>query len=118
MNKLITNKEGRQIKDEEKNLIISILELAKSNDRIVSIPEVVYDLEDGGIRTIKLTNNIERVYGKDILQVNFIDSDKTPVIITLTIDNKDDLFELEFWKVNFEKLNKYPKPNEIQIIQD
>lgn len=52
MNKLITNKEGRQIKDEEKNLIISILELAKSNDRIVSIPEVVYDLEDGGMRTI------------------------------------------------------------------
>ena len=107
----------RNIKEEEKVLITSILELAGSMDRISSIPEVVYDLDDGGMGTIKFTNDHKRVYGADILQVNYIDSDTTPVIIGLTIDNRGELFELDFWKVNFEKLLKYPKPDEIEIIR-
>ena len=114
----MTTTKSRNIKEQEKVLITSILELANSTERISSIPQVVYDFDDGGMGTIKLTNNPERIYGKDILQVNYIDSDTTPVIIVLTLDDKDELFELDFWKVNFEKLLRYPKPNEIEIIQD
>ena|SRR5690554_3309548 len=118
MGNCMTTTKGRNIKEEEKVLITSILELAGSTDKVSSIPEVVYDLDDGGMGTIKFTNNETRVYGEDILQVNYIDSDNTPVIIALTVDNRGDLFELDFWKVNFEKLLRYPKPNEIDKIQD
>lgn len=114
----MTTTKSRNIKEEEKVLITSILELANSTERISSIPEVVYDLDDGGMGTIKFTNNPERIYGKDILQVNYIDSDTTPVVIALTVDDKGELFELDFWKVNFEKLLSYPKPHEIKISQD
>lgn len=112
------NKNGRNIKEEEKILITSILELSGSMNKNWSIPEVVFDLDDGGMGTIKLTKNEKSIYGKDILQVNYIDFDKIPVIISLTVDKDGDLFELEFWKVNFEKLIRYPKPNEIEIIQN
>lgn len=118
MGNCMTTTKGRNIRVDEKVLITSILELAGSTDKVSSIPEVVYDLDDGGMGTIKFTNNIDRVYGKVILQVNYIDSDKTPVMITLTVDDKGDLFELDFWKVNFEKLLSYPKPHEIKFPQD
>lgn len=118
MDIFITTTKSRQIKKEEKVLITSILELAHSKNRIASIPEVVYDLKDGGMGTIKFTNNAERIYSSDILQVNYIDSDQTPVIITLTIDDRGDLFELDFWKVNFEKLLSFPKPEEIETTQE
>ncbi|MFY7861791.1 MAG: DUF6984 family protein [Chitinophagales bacterium] len=114
----MTTRNSRNIKDEEKILITSILELANSVERITSIPEVVYDLDDGGMGSIKFTNNPAKVYGKDLLQVSYFDSETTPVIITLTVDKNDDLFELEFWKVNFEKLLRYPKANDIEIIAD
>ena len=115
MGNCMTTTEGRNIKAEEKILITSILELAGSTDRIASIPEVVYDSNDGGMGTIKFTNDNERVYAEDILEVNYIDSDKTPVKIALTIDNKGDLFELDFWKVNFEKLIEFPQPKDITL---
>lgn len=118
MGNCMTTTKGRNIKEDEKVLITSILKLADSAERIPSIPEVVYDLDDGGMGSIKFTNNLERVYDKDILQVNYIDSDKTPVVIALTVDDRGDLFELDFWKVNFEKLLRYPEPHEIKISQD
>jgi hypothetical protein len=114
----MTTTKGRNIKTEEKALITSILELANSRDLISFIPEVVYDLNDGGMGSIKFTNNDQRLYSEDILEVNYIDSDSTPVVISLTLDDEGNLFELDFWKVNFEKLLRYPKPNEIKLIED
>lgn len=109
----MTATKGRNIKTEEKNLITSLLELADLRDLIPFIPEVVYDLNDGGMGSIKFTNDNQRIFGEDILEVNYIDADNTPVVIALTVDNKGDLFELDFWKVNFEKLAKYPEPEDI-----
>ncbi|MCH6198280.1 hypothetical protein MMU07_01710 [Aquiflexum sp. LQ15W] len=114
----MTTTKCRYIKQEEKVLITFMLEVANFKDRISSIPEVVYELDDGGMGTIKFTNNRERIYCGDILKVNYVDSDKIPVIIALTFDDRGDLFELDFWKVNFEKLLSYPEPHEIVISQD
>ena len=118
MGNSITNTNGRKIKEEEKVLITTILELAGNSNKISSIPDIVYDLDDGGMGTIKLTNNKNSIFGKELLVVNYIDSDNTTVIIALTIDKEGDLFELDFWKVNFEKLLRYPKPNDIEIVID
>ena len=118
MGKCMSSTKSRNIKEEEKVLVASILELANSADRISKIPEVVYDLGDGGMGSIKFSSDAERIYSEDIIQVNYIDSDSTPVIIALTVDNRNELFELDFWKVNFKKLLRYPEPNEINVIRD
>ena len=112
----MTNAQSRHIKTEEKELIQFILNHSNEFELLSQIPENVYDLDDGGMGSIKFTNKPERVYGRDVLEVNYTDADATQVVIALTIDNKGELFELDFWKVNFEKLNKYPKPNEIELI--
>jgi len=52
-------------------------------------------------------------YKGDIAIAQYIDSDGIIVMITLTIDSNDNLLDLDFWKVNFEKLEKYPKPEEL-----
>jgi hypothetical protein len=106
---------GRQIKNEEKGLIIFLLNLADRCDLVSLIPDLIYDMDDGEMGGIMFTNDIDRVYEKDLIQVNYVDSDKTLVIITLTLDNSEELFELDFWKVNFDKLIKYPLPNEIKM---
>ena len=43
----------------------------------------------------------------------YVDSDETPVVITLTKDDKGHLLDLDFWKVDFTKLLEYPTPDKI-----
>jgi hypothetical protein len=79
------------------------------------VPTAVTDLEDGGMGSILLNLNPEARYGADLIQVMYKDSDKVEVLITLTTDKNNQLFELEFWKVNFDKLIEYPTSEKLQI---
>jgi hypothetical protein len=45
------------------------------------------------------------------------DSDNVEVLITLTIDQDGRLFELDIWKVNFDKLIEFPTPEKIERIK-
>jgi len=67
----------------------------------------------GSIRFV--SSNPNRAYYSDLVQVEYLDVDNVQVIITLTIDNHQELFELEFWKVNFERLVRYPNPEEVLV---
>lgn len=51
--------------------------------------------------------------GRELVTAEYIDEDQIPVLISVNLDEEGDLFELDFWKVNFAPLKRYPRPEEI-----
>ncbi|MES2795135.1 MAG: hypothetical protein V4683_04170 [Bacteroidota bacterium] len=104
--------ELRKIRDEEKELILFLLEKLNSTTVGTVISELVDDYEGAKMGSIGL-GKPEAVYAGDLIQVEYVDSDKVPVVITLTKDTDNQLLDLDFWKVDFSKLLVYPKPSQI-----
>lgn len=103
----------RPLKEEERILLQHLINLIQNKQEEHILPERVVDLDDGGMGSIRFGVDSQRKYGKDLIQVKYIDSDKTPVIITLIEDDHQDLFELEMWKVDFSELKQYPTPDKL-----
>lgn len=73
----------------------------------------VCPMEDGGMGSLIIYPNGEismnRLYGAQLSELTFQDLDGIEVIATLNSDDKGELFELDIWKTNFDKLLSYPK---------
>jgi hypothetical protein len=104
----------RKIRENEKELIIFLLEKLKLNVADYPINEDVFEYEGGKMGSISLNNNPD-AYAGDLIQVEYIDTDNTPVMITLTHDTEGQLLDLDFWKTDFSKLLKYPTLSEIKL---
>ena len=52
-------------------------------------------------------------FGKALAEAQYVDSDGVPVSIALNTDSSGHLFELDFWKVDFSPLRRYPKPSDL-----
>ncbi|WP_411178823.1 DUF6984 family protein [Paraburkholderia gardini] len=50
----------------------------------------------------------ERRLGVDLCQLGFLDSDGVPILVTLSLDNFGQLFELDVWKVDFSAIQRFP----------
>ena len=46
-----------------------------------------------------------------------MDDDGVLVSIELTVDERDELFELDFWKVDFSPLRRYPNPEDLKHLK-
>ena len=103
----------RKIDDKEYHLLKHLLSLVSDNVANFELPGVVEDMQDGGMGSIQFGNRNGRSFGRDIVQVKYIDRDGVPVFITLVEDDQGALLELEFWKVNFEKLLEFPTPTQV-----
>jgi hypothetical protein len=101
----------RAIRQDEFELVSYLLQLIKDRPEI-SIPKLVSDLDDGGMGSIRFDLGDKRQFGNELIQVNYVDDEGIDVIISLYLDDQNDLFELEFWKVNFNELKRYPKPKD------
>jgi hypothetical protein len=55
------------------------------------------------------SQNQERVLSQDIYREEFPDSDGVPIFVALSLDNYDELFELDIWKVDFSPLKRFPQ---------
>lgn len=77
----------------------------------------VIEMEDGGMGSLLFFNgkNEDRKLGHVVNQAEFIDSDDIIVSIALNLDEDGQLFELDFWKVNFEKLINMPSPSQLKF---
>jgi hypothetical protein len=102
----------RKIRENEKELIIYLLEKLNLNPIDYPISEDVFEYEGGKMGSISLNNNPD-AYSGDLIQVEYIDSDNMPVLIALTHDAEGQLLDLDFWKTDFSKLLKYPSINDI-----
>jgi hypothetical protein len=110
--------EARKLKEYELNLVKYLVKISEQ-DSSYNIPDLVEELKDGKMGSIRfISGEPGRKYGADLIQVEYKDDDSIPVIITLSLDNQQQLYELEFWKVDFEKLLRYPKPDEVVLIKN
>ena len=74
-------------------------------------------MSDGGMGSIQfetMSTNIRKL-GTVISEAEFVDTDGTLVSITLNLDQDDNLFELDVWKVDFKPLNSFPKASELKF---
>jgi hypothetical protein len=106
----------RKIRENERELIIFLLE--KLNLDLVDYPinEDVFEYEGGKMGSISMSNNPDDYEG-DLIQVEYIDVDEIPVVITLTKDKNNQLLDLDFWKTDFSKLIVYPSVTEIKVMK-
>lgn len=103
----------RKIRENEKALITFLLQKLELNLAEYPINEDVEEYEGGKMGSISMGNPDVSPYAGDLIQANYVDSDGTDVVITLTIDANNQLLDLDFWKVDFSKLLTYPKPEDL-----
>ena len=74
-------------------------------------------MDDGGMGSVRFIREDGRVrkLSNALVEAEFQDSDGVIVLVSLNLDDYGELFEFDFWKVNFSKLIKYPEPSEITI---
>lgn len=102
----------RPIRQNERVLIEFLLSKLNLNPTDYPIDDLVDEYEGGKMGSISLGGNPD-AYGGDLIQAEYIDSDGTPVVITLTRDESGRLLDLDFWKVDFTKLLVYPNPTDL-----
>jgi len=103
----------RPIKERELKLIQFLLYKAEVKLEEFPISKTAFEYEGGKMGSINLVYKTQGEYSSDIIQAQYIDSDEVIVMITLTKDKNNQLLDLDFWKVNFEKLVTYPTPENL-----
>lgn len=101
---------GRKLHPAERALI---LELAPQCG--VGLEDaLVTEMQDGGMGSIRFLGGNDRHRARSIAEARYIDDDGVVVSIELNVDETDNLFELDFWKVDFSPLLRYPNPDDLQ----
>ena len=74
-------------------------------------------MADGGMGSIRFVpmSGESRSFGKPIAEAEYVDADGVLVSITLNVDEQGDLYEADFWKVDFSPLREYPQPEQLRI---
>jgi len=80
---------------------------------------LVEDMQDGGMGSIRFlsTGNNHPTSCKALAEAEYIDDDGVLVSIVLNGDDSGALSELDFWKVDFSPLNRYPLPSDLKVRQ-
>ena len=68
----------------------------------------------GGVRFINATN---RRRSHSIAEGKYLDDDGVLVSIELSVDQHNELFEVDFWKVDFSPLRRYPRPEDLRSLK-
>jgi hypothetical protein len=110
-------KNMRLLKSHEAKLI-KILLLKNSSLAKIFIPlldtVLVEDADDGGMGGLifmSQINNADRTIGQKVAETEFIDEDGVLVSVELSLDNNNQLFELDVWKVDYSPLCRNMKSN-------
>lgn len=107
----------RQLRKEESDVLNALLRMAASSAKPpVEDDLFAVDLADGGMGSIRLTGKSDRARktGSELVTAHYIDQDQVPVIISINLDQDGKLFEMDFWKVDFSSLKRYPSPGMLQ----
>src|ERR1044072_2140005 len=99
----------RPIRPEEQALIAHLLTLAKGGQRY-KIPQEVENLGDTGIQL-----SARGEHANDLIEADYKDTDGRDVLITLTTNQHDELYELDIWKTDFSELRQYPEPGKVRL---
>jgi uncharacterized SAM-dependent methyltransferase len=64
--------------------------------------------------SIRFLNGADRRRSRSIAEAQYVDDDGVLVSIELNVDEMNELFELDFWKVDFSPLRRYPSPADLK----
>jgi hypothetical protein len=107
------NMQKRTITNREAVLIKFLLDRIPGAHKQYKFPTEVTEMDDGGMGSLLLNEYSDRLFGQDLIQAQYHDIDGTLVLVTLTEDNKQDLFELDMWKVDNSSLKEFPTPDKL-----
>jgi len=117
VSQFINSPKSRPLRDEERELVRCLLSgvpgLAALEDTLLA--SRVKDMQDGGMGSIRFVQPDHRSFGRAVAEAQYVDSDGIPVSITINVDEKGELFEVDFWKVDFSTLSRYPKPLDLVV---
>ena len=54
--------------------------------------------------------------GAKCVEVEYVDADGVQVSIVINLDSRGDLYEVDFWKIDFSPLRCYPRPEQVKVI--
>jgi hypothetical protein len=109
------------LREEEIELIRGLLAKHPSGKSLLLRIEMakVRDLADGQMGSIEFDENAShaRHMSACIAEADYVDSDGVSVSIDLNVDQNGNLFEIDIWKVDFNRLLQYPSPRMIRNIR-
>jgi hypothetical protein len=107
---------ARNLRSEERSLIAALLSISHREKLKALAPEIqARDLQDGGMGSIRFDRGDPRHFGQEIARAEYQDMDGILVSITLNIDDRGELFELDIWKVDSSPLKRFPKPSDFSV---
>ena len=110
---------ARHLRPVERELLESML--AASGSRSAVRPPLasalVEDMNDGGMGSIRFLSSEDQIgrTAQVIAQGEYVDEDGVVVSVVVNADQNGELFEVDFWKVDFSPLKRYPKASDIKI---
>jgi hypothetical protein len=111
----------RLLKTEEASLIKALL-MTNSKIAEIIVPTLdttfVENMDDGGMGSlffISCTDDANRKLGKTLAEAEFLDEDQVPVCVQLNLDNHNQLFELDIWKVDYSPVSRWTNLEQIVI---
>jgi hypothetical protein len=109
---------GRSLRPEEAALIRALLAGVYPAETLESAlrSSRVADMQDGGMGSIRFLGSGPKSFGMALVEAQYLDSDGVLVSITVNADKQGQLFELDFWKVDFSPLKRYPNPSDLSGI--
>ena len=111
------NVSSRALRPDERSVLAALIPDSNAALHQQLSNAVVQDMADGGmggIRFVRASDNKDEFW-KAITTAEFVDDDGIVVSVALHIDKGGRLMELDFWKVDFSVLRKYPTPEELVI---
>jgi hypothetical protein len=108
----------RPIRDDEYALLQSMLSASSINSDFGDMKyAIVEEMDDGRMGSIRFKGEAGRArsLGRPVLEAEYIDADGISVSIVLNTDQEGNLFELDFWKADFSRLIRYPRPSDLKV---
>lgn len=97
----------RALRETEVPLVSWLLESAGRKDSVDSL--YVETMADGGMGSMQFPPlDKGRKYGETVAEALFEDRDGTPVVASLNVDTRGELYEIDIWRVDFGPLQRWP----------
>jgi hypothetical protein len=105
------------LRDEEKVVVRALVEAVPSLSGLLAGLDTAYveDMSDGGMGSVRFQEKpgASNRLAREVSSATFRDFDGTQVNVALNVDQHGELFEIDFWKVDFSPLLQYPRAGEL-----
>lgn len=108
--------QNRLINENEKIIVEYLAKLA-NYPLSTSSGLFVMSMNDGGMGSFTIFQNEtetreNRKFGKQISEYEFIDDDNIPVLVSLNVDENNNLFEVDIWKADYNPVINLKLPSD------